>query len=97
MVSTGNYTAYLKLAEGCDKHCTYCIIPKLRGRYRSIPMEDIVANAKELVANGAVELNLVAQEITVYGIDLYGEKRLPQLLKELAAIPELRWIRLLYC
>lgn len=97
MVSTGNYTAYLKLAEGCDKHCTYCIIPKLRGRYRSIPMEDVVANAKELVANGAVELNLVAQEITVYGMDLYGEKRLPQLLKELAAIPELRWIRLLYC
>lgn len=97
VVSTGNYTAYLKLAEGCDKHCTYCIIPKLRGRYRSIPMENVVENARELVANGAVELNLVAQEITVYGVDLYGEKRLPSLLKKLAEIPELRWIRLLYC
>ena len=97
VVSTGNYTAYLKLAEGCDKHCTYCIIPKLRGRYRSIPMEDILENARELVENGAVELNLVAQEITVYGVDLYGEKRLPALLKQLAAIQGLRWIRLLYC
>lgn len=97
VVSTGNYTAYLKLAEGCDKHCTYCIIPKLRGRYRSIPMENVVENARELVANGAVELNLVAQEITIYGVDLYGEKRLPSLLKKLAEIPELRWIRLLYC
>ena len=92
-----SYCSYLKIAEGCDKHCTYCIIPKLRGSYRSIPMEDVLANAKELAQNGAVELNLVAQEITVYGVDLYGKKMLPTLLKKLCEIEEIKWIRLLYC
>ena len=97
MVTTGNYTAYLKIAEGCDKCCTYCIIPKIRGHYRSIPMEEVVANAKQLVANGAVELNIVAQEITVYGQDLYGKKMLPELLRQLCQIEGLSWVRLLYC
>lgn len=95
--SAESYCSYLKIAEGCDKHCTYCIIPKLRGSYRSIPMEDVLANAKELAQNGAVELNLVAQEITVYGVDLYGKKMLPTLLKKLCEIEEIKWIRLLYC
>lgn len=95
--SAESYCSYLKIAEGCDKHCTYCIIPKLRGSYRSIPMEDVLANAKELAQNGAVELNLVAQEITVYGVDLYGKKMLPMLLKKLCEIEEIKWIRLLYC
>ena len=95
--SAESYCSYLKIAEGCDKHCTYCIIPKLRGSYRSIPMEDVLANAKELAQNGAVELNLVAQEITVYGVDLYGKKMLPTLLKKLCEREEIKWIRLLYC
>ena len=95
--SAESYCSYLKIAEGCDKHCTYCIIPKLRGSYRSIPMEDVLANAKELAQNGAVELNLVAQEITVYGVDLYGKKMLPTLLKKLCEIEEIKWIRVLYC
>lgn len=95
--SAESYCSYLKIAEGCDKHCTYCIIPKLRGSYRSISMEDVLANAKELAQNGAVELNLVAQEITVYGVDLYGKKMLPTLLKKLCEIEEIKWIRLLYC
>ena len=95
--SAESYCSYLKIAEGCDKHCTYCIIPKLRGSYRSIPMEDVLANAKELAQNGAVELNLVAQEITVYGVDLYGKKMLPTLLKKLGEIEEIKWIRVLYC
>ena len=97
MVTTGNYTAYLKIAEGCDKCCTYCVIPQIRGKYRSIPMEEVVDTAKQLVANGAVELNIVAQEITVYGKDIYGYKALPELLKQLCAIEGLSWIRLLYC
>ena len=96
ILSTGGHSGHLKIAEGCDKRCTYCIIPYIRGSFRSVPMEDIIAEAKELVAGGVKELNLVAQEITVYGIDLYGEKSLVKLLKELAAIDGLEWIRLLY-
>lgn len=94
---TGGYYAYLKIAEGCDKRCSYCIIPKVRGKYRSVPMENLLAQAEHLVQNGAKELILVAQETTLYGTDLYGEKRLPELLERLSAIEELKWIRILYC
>lgn len=94
---SGGYFAYLKIAEGCDKHCTYCIIPKVRGKYRSVPIENLLAQAKHLVDNGAKELILVAQETTLYGKDLYGQKSLPRLLEELSAIEELKWIRILYC
>ncbi|MDF2951069.1 MAG: MiaB-like tRNA modifying enzyme YliG [Anaerocolumna sp.] len=94
--TTGGYFSYLKIAEGCDKHCTYCIIPKIRGNFRSIPMEKLIAEANELVKNGARELILVAQETTLYGKDIYGEKALHKLLKELCKIEELQWIRLLY-
>lgn len=97
VVTTGGYYAYLKIAEGCNKHCTYCIIPKVRGNYRSIPMEDLLKEAGELAAGGVKELILVAQETTLYGIDLYGEKALPKLLRELCKIEELEWIRILYC
>lgn len=97
VVTTGGYYAYLKIAEGCNKHCTYCIIPKVRGNYRSIPMEDLLKEARELAEGGVKELILVAQETTLYGIDLYGEKALPKLLKELCRIEELEWIRILYC
>lgn len=97
VVTTGGYYAYLKIAEGCNKHCTYCIIPKVRGRYRSIPMEELLKEAKELAESGVKELILVAQETTLYGIDLYGEKMLPKLLKELCRIEGLFWIRILYC
>lgn len=97
LTTPGNFMGYLKLAEGCDKHCTYCIIPKIRGRYRSVPMEDLVRQAEELVALGISELCLVAQETTLYGVDLYGEKKLPELLRKLAGIADLKWIRLLYC
>ena len=97
LVTTGGHYAYLKIAEGCDKHCTYCIIPKVRGCYRSIPMETLVAQAKSLVEQGVKELILVAQETTLYGVDLYGKKSLPELLRELAKLPGLFWIRLLYC
>lgn len=97
VVTTGGHYAYLKIAEGCDKHCTYCIIPKIRGNYRSIPIESLIREAQELVENGVKELILVAQETTLYGMDLYGSKKLPQLLKELCKIEELKWIRLLYC
>lgn len=95
--TTGGYYAYLKIAEGCDKHCTYCVIPSIRGPYRSVPMDALLREAEELVSAGARELILVAQETTLYGIDLYGERRLPALLDELAKIQDLRWIRLLYC
>lgn len=91
------YTRYIKIAEGCDKYCSYCIIPKLRGHYRSIPMESILLEARELVEDGAKELILVAQETTLYGTDLYGEKRLHLLLRALAEIDGLEWIRILYC
>lgn len=97
VVTTGNAMAYLKIAEGCNKRCSYCIIPFLRGNYRSIPMEEILETAKKLAAEGYKELVLVAQETTVYGQDLYGEKRLPQLLQELSKLEGIRWIRLLYC
>lgn len=97
IVTTGGHYAYLKIAEGCDKHCTYCIIPKIRGNYRSVPMEDLLEEAAYLASQGVRELILVAQETTVYGVDLYGEKRLPELLRELCRIEGLRWIRLLYC
>ena len=97
IVTTGGHFAYLKIAEGCDKHCTYCIIPKIRGDYRSVPMERLVQEAQDLAADGVKELILVAQETTVYGMDLYGEKSLHLLLKKLCRIDGLRWIRLLYC
>lgn len=94
---SGGYYAYLKIAEGCDKCCTYCVIPKVRGHYRSVPMDNLIAQAKHLVANGAKELILVAQETTLYGKDIYCEKSLPKLLEELSKIDELKWIRILYC
>ena len=97
MLSTGGHYAYLKIAEGCNKRCTYCIIPSIRGAYRSVPMETLLEEAGKLVEGGVRELLLVAQETTLYGTDLYGEKRLPQLLKELAKIEDLQWIRILYC
>lgn len=97
VVTTGSYMAYLKIAEGCSKMCTYCIIPYIRGRYRSIPMEELLASAKKLAEDGIKELVLVAQETTLYGTDLYGKKMLPELLKELCKIDGFEWIRLLYC
>ena len=97
MVTTGGHYAYLKIAEGCDKHCTYCIIPKIRGNFRSVPMDVLVAEARKLAQDGVKELILVAQETTVYGKDLYGKKSLPELLQKLAAIDGLQFIRLLYC
>lgn len=97
LVTTGGHFAYLKIAEGCDKHCTYCIIPKIRGNFRSVPMERLVKEAKELAEQGVKELILVAQETTLYGKDLYGEKSLHVLIKELCKISGIRWIRILYC
>ncbi|MBR6477277.1 MAG: 30S ribosomal protein S12 methylthiotransferase RimO [Lachnospiraceae bacterium] len=97
IVTTGGHYAYLKIAEGCDKRCTYCIIPKVRGRYRSIPMETLLAEARELAEQGVKELILVAQETTLYGVDRSGKKELPKLLEELAKIPGIFWIRILYC
>ncbi len=97
VLTTGGHYAYLKIAEGCNKRCTYCIIPKVRGNYRSIPLEELVSQAAGLAQGGVKELVLVAQETTLYGVDLYGEKRLPALLKELAKIPGIHWIRILYC
>ncbi|MEG0902692.1 MAG: 30S ribosomal protein S12 methylthiotransferase RimO [Lachnospiraceae bacterium] len=97
IVTTGGHFAYLKIAEGCDKHCTYCIIPQIRGNFRSVPMERLLKEAKELADQGVKELILVAQETTLYGIDIYGEKSLHKLLKELCKISDIRWIRILYC
>ena len=97
LVTTGGHYAYMKIAEGCDKHCTYCIIPKLRGNYRSVPMEKLLAEAKDLADPGVKDLILVAQETTVYGKDLYGEKSLHKLLRELCKISGIQWIRILYC
>ncbi len=97
MVTTGGHYAYLKIAEGCDKHCTYCIIPKVRGNYRSVPMERLLKEAGELAEQGVKELILVAQETTLYGKDLYGEKSLHKLLKKLCEISGIQWIRVLYC
>ncbi len=96
IVTTGGHYAYLKIAEGCNKRCTYCVIPSVRGSYRSIPMETLISEAKELVNQGVKELILVAQETTMYGLDLYKEKRLPKLLDALCEIEGLYWIRLLY-
>ncbi|MBR0152616.1 MAG: 30S ribosomal protein S12 methylthiotransferase RimO [Lachnospiraceae bacterium] len=94
--TTGGYTSYLKIADGCDKHCTYCIIPKIRGDFRSVPMEHLLKEAEELARGGVTELILVAQETTVYGTDLYGRKMLPELLRGLCRIDGLHWIRILY-
>ena len=95
-ISTPDYMAYLKIGEGCDNHCTYCIIPKLRGKYRSRKMDDIISEAKELAANGDKELVVIAQDTTKYGCDLYGKEMLPELLEELAKIEGIKWIRIMY-
>jgi len=97
LLTTGGHYAYLKIAEGCDKRCTYCIIPSIRGSFRSVPMETLLKEATSLAEGGVKELILVAQETTVYGTDLYGRKALPELLEKLSRIEELSWIRLLYC
>ena len=97
VLTTGGYSSYLKIGEGCDKYCTYCIIPKLRGTYRSVPMDVVLNEARMLAEAGIRELNIVAQETTTWGKDLYGEKRLHVLLKELCKIEGIHWIRLLYC
>ena len=97
VLTTGGHFCYLKIAEGCDKHCTYCIIPKLRGKFRSVPMERLIAQAEDMAEQGVKELILVAQETTVYGKDLYGKKSLHILLKKLCEIRGIRWIRILYC
>ena len=97
VVTTGGHYAYLKIAEGCDKHCTYCIIPKVRGNFRSIPMEELLKEAEILASNGVKELILVAQETTLYGVDLYQKKSLPTLLRKLCEIQGIYWIRILYC
>lgn len=96
ILSAGSYSAYLKIAEGCDKFCSYCVIPYVRGHYRSVPMEDLLEEAASLAEQGVRELILVAQETTIYGKDLYGENRLPTLIDALSEIPDIRWIRLLY-
>ncbi len=96
-LATPAYSAYLKIADGCNNKCTYCIIPKLRGKYRSRAMENIVAEAEQLVRNGATELILIAQDTTMYGIDLYKKLMLPTLIEKLSAIEGLKWIRLHYC
>lgn len=95
--TSSGYSAYLKIAEGCDKHCTYCIIPRLRGHYRSIPMEELLMEARQLAEDGTKELIVIAQETTVYGTDIYGHKALPELLKKLCCIDGIEWIRILYC
>ena len=97
VLTTGGHYAYLKIAEGCDKHCTYCVIPKVRGPYRSVPMEELTEQAERLAEAGVKELILVAQETTLYGLDLYGEKSLHLLLRRMAQIPGIFWIRILYC
>lgn len=97
VASGEQYSDYLKIAEGCDKYCSYCIIPKLRGHYRSIPMEHLLREAEQLSLRGVKELNLVAQETTLYGTDLYGRKALPELIQRLSAVEGIEWIRLLYC
>lgn len=96
-LTTGGHYAHLKIAEGCNKNCTYCIIPKIRGRYRSVPMEELLEQARELAGQGVRELILVAQETTLYGVDLYGEKSLHRLLDGLEQIPGIYWIRIMYC
>jgi len=97
MLTSGSYSAYLKIAEGCDKHCTYCIIPQVRGNFRSVPMEELLSEAAYLAEQGVKELILVAQETTLYGKDLYGEKSLSKLLTGICKIDGIEWIRILYC
>ena len=97
VITSGTFMGYLKIAEGCDKFCTYCVIPHIRGHYRSVPMEQLLKEAEYMASQGIEELVLVAQETTVYGTDIYGKKSLHILLKELCKIKGIRWIRLLYC
>ena len=97
ILTTGGHYEYLKIAEGCNKKCTYCIIPKIRGSYRSYEMEKLIDEALDLAGRGVKELVLVAQETTLYGIDLYGKKMLPELVRRLCGIEGIEWIRLLYC
>lgn len=97
ILTTPNHYAYIKISEGCNNFCSYCLIPYIRGRFTSTPMEDIIKEANELVEKGVKELILVAQDVTKYGVDIYGEKRLVQLIQELSKIEKLKWIRLLYC
>lgn len=97
VITSGTFMGYLKIAEGCNKYCTYCVIPKIRGRYRSIPMEKLIKEAEYMASQGIKELVLVAQETTCYGIDLYGEKSLPKLIREIAKIQGIEWIRVMYC
>ena len=97
LLTSGGYYAYLKIAEGCNKRCTYCVIPKVRGSYRSVPMEVLTAEAAKLAERGVKELILVAQETTLYGVDIYGKKSLHVLLEKLAEIEDIKWIRILYC
>lgn len=97
VITTGGHYEYLKIAEGCDRHCTYCVIPQLRGPYRSVPMEELISEAEGLAEEGVQELILIAEETTLYGTDLYGKKSLHTLLEKLCAIEDLRWIRVLYC
>lgn len=97
VLTTLSFTSYLKIAEGCDNRCSYCAIPDIRGRFRSVPMENLLDEARKLVSEGVRELNVIAQDTTRYGIDLYGKYMLPELLTELCRIEELKWIRILYC
>lgn len=97
ILTTGGHYAYLKIAEGCDKHCTYCAIPMVRGRYRSVPKESVLKEAEDLAEKGVKELILVAEETTLYGTDIYGKKCLHELIRDLARIRKIRWIRVLYC
>lgn len=97
VITSGTFMGYLKIAEGCDKFCTYCVIPHIRGHYRSVPMEQLIKEAQYMASQGIEELVLVAQETTCYGKDLYGEKRLHVLVRELAKIDGIKWIRLMYC
>ncbi len=97
IITTGGLYNYLKIAEGCDKHCSYCIIPKVRGGYRSVPMEQLITDARNLAEAGVTELIIVAQETTLYGTDIYGEKKLPELLHKICEIDGIRWVRVLYC
>lgn len=94
---TPGYYGYLKIADGCDKHCTYCVIPSIRGSYRSVPIDELIEEARVMASEGVRELILVAQETTVYGLDLYGSKKLPELLEKLCTVDGIEWIRLLYC
>ncbi|MBQ7980505.1 MAG: radical SAM protein, partial [Oscillospiraceae bacterium] len=97
VLTTLSFTSYLKIAEGCDNRCSYCAIPDIRGKFRSVPMENLLDEAKKLASQGVRELNVIAQDTTRYGIDLYGKYMLPELLTELCKIEELKWIRILYC